>query len=368
VSLPGLLDGLPATDDGVLLLTSDRAFGHGEDGAGEAAYAEQFVVDTEYESALGDGLGRVLDEVRADRRRPALEIGCGTGILTRPLVRRGDYPTYVVTDASLAFVRHVRGSVGTTGSDVRYVVVDGGATDRLPARSFSLVAVRYVLHHILDWEAFLTSAAALLAPGGVLLLEEPVADGFLLQMMLANQLKAAGDLPAEVEKELDDFVGLTTWYLRRGVDKTLSEDKHLFALDEMRRWATTQGLETHVWRNLGLEELGGEARPRADYFAREFRHNLAVNFGFSEATLAAFDERVAPALEQLELVGGHDLGPTVKAVFAFRLPRHRPLGSRVRVAGAAARRRTETRLRAVPGLVPAARLARRVTRRLRPPA
>ena len=136
----------------------------------------------------------MLDRVHADRGGPAIEIGCGTGIFSRALARSGAFPGCLITDASLDFVRRARGYVlkpfaGLPSVDerqVRFGLLMEDGMRALPESSFSLVSLRYVLHHILDWPAFIGESARLLRAGGVLTFEEPCLEGFMVQALLAS--------------------------------------------------------------------------------------------------------------------------------------------------------------------------------------
>src|ERR1700730_1046055 len=147
---------------------------------------------------------------------------------------------------------------GRTGG-VDYVVLATEEINRWPKRSLSLVALRYVLHHVLDWEAFLGAAASLLRPGGVLTFEEPCADGFLLQAQMVNTARkqpgVADTLGPQVHKDLDLFLGMTFWYLRTGVDKHLSVDKDLLSVSMVDGLGRHPGLENTLYPNMGYEML-----------------------------------------------------------------------------------------------------------------
>ena len=95
----------------------------------------------------------------ADHSAPALEIGAGTGIFSRPLVRRPS-TAYFVTDTSPYFLRVTRSSILERQRQAVYVVLSGDELHRWPAGTVSLVALRYTLHHVLEWERFVHSRAA----------------------------------------------------------------------------------------------------------------------------------------------------------------------------------------------------------------
>ncbi len=316
------LHGFPQ-HDGIRYLSSARSFGHSD--AGEEEYAKQFSVDGDYLRCVGSGIAYVLSAAEADSKHGALEIGCGTGIFSHALVAATTYPRYYISDMSPAFVKRTRALLAKSrpAGAVDYLVLSSEAFDSWPQGTLSLVALRYVLHHVLDWRAFIAHASALLVPGGVLVFEEPCADGYLLQAILMQSLRKRlqdFDCSDAVRKEIDFFISTIFWYLRTDVDKTNSEDKHLFQPTNVVGLAQDVGLRSRFYPNVGFEAVAEGQPPRATYFVDEFRHNLKVNFGFSAETLAVFETHVAPVCDELQTISGAANGPIIKGLFVFSKP------------------------------------------------
>ncbi len=108
----------------------------------------------------------ILDLLRPVRRREGtvLELGCGSGPLTRHLLAAGH--RVVASDASPAMLDLARRHL-PDGQDIRLIVLPD---DPLPAVD-AVVSVGHVLSYLPDEEAIrraLVSAAAALRPGGVL--------------------------------------------------------------------------------------------------------------------------------------------------------------------------------------------------------
>jgi SAM-dependent methyltransferase len=105
----------------------------------------------------------------------AFDVGAGTGYWVRVWHELG-VPRVDGCDLVPAAVERLEADFGPRGD--RFVVSDIGAPDPgLPAGPYGLVSVMNVLLHLTDDEAFrraLTSVAALVAPGGRLLLVEPI--------------------------------------------------------------------------------------------------------------------------------------------------------------------------------------------------
>jgi SAM-dependent methyltransferase len=111
------------------------------------------------------GILSLLEPVR-DRRGVVLELGCGSGALTRRLVDAGH--RVVATDASPALLELAREHA--PGADLRRLVLPD---DPLPPAD-AIVAVGHVLNYLPDEDAIdraLAAMAAALAPEGVLALD-----------------------------------------------------------------------------------------------------------------------------------------------------------------------------------------------------
>lgn len=129
-----------------------------------------------------------LAEALRDRRR-ILEVGCGRGDVARALAAAGHDVTAL--DLELADPRPT--------PNVTYVASDFLAYDAAP---FDAIAFTASLHHIAPLDRALDRAAALLAPGGALViddfdLEAPDADTLHWYYELQDLLVAAGLYPED---------------------------------------------------------------------------------------------------------------------------------------------------------------------------
>jgi malonyl CoA-acyl carrier protein transacylase/SAM-dependent methyltransferase/NAD(P)-dependent dehydrogenase (short-subunit alcohol dehydrogenase family)/acyl carrier protein len=144
----------------------DALFGDGGASA-EALYAE-----SPFARAVNDVAVAALDTLLKKKRSARIiEIGCGTGGTTKsllPRLRPGD--RYLATDISPRFVAALQSKLGVEGAtlDISRPVSEQGLTDS----SADIVVAANVLHATPDLRATLANAAALLAPGGALLLIE----------------------------------------------------------------------------------------------------------------------------------------------------------------------------------------------------
>jgi SAM-dependent methyltransferase len=118
-------------------------------------------------AACAPGIVDFLAPVRA-RDGLVLELGCGTGLLTRELIAAGH--RVLATDASEAMLGIARETVGGTAQEVRRLVLPD---DPLP-RADAIVAIGHPLNYLPDAEAVnraLTAIAGALRPGGRLALD-----------------------------------------------------------------------------------------------------------------------------------------------------------------------------------------------------
>lgn len=105
-------------------------------------------------------------------RRPlvdlnALDLGCGGGLVSAPLARMGASVTAI--DASPEAIGAARAYAQQAGLDIDYRETTAEALVETGAQ-YDLVAALEIVEHVADVTAFLAAAAALVKPGGVLVL------------------------------------------------------------------------------------------------------------------------------------------------------------------------------------------------------
>lgn len=123
--------------------------------------------------------------------RRALDVGCGGGLLAEPLARLGAAVTAI--DAAPEAIAVARAHAEGQGLAIDYRAGEVAALIAEPGR-FDLVTALEVVEHVADVDAFLGALAALLAPGGLLILSTPnrTAKSRLLTVTLAE---ATGAVP-----------------------------------------------------------------------------------------------------------------------------------------------------------------------------
>jgi 2-polyprenyl-3-methyl-5-hydroxy-6-metoxy-1,4-benzoquinol methylase len=117
-----------------------------------------------------DDLARRVDATAPGARR-VLEIGCGDGSVADRVVRTHPRARYLGIDVSASPGRRYTGAPDRA----TFATMTSGQLRATEPAPFDLVLVVDVLHHVHDVRdraALLADAAALLAPGGVLLVKE----------------------------------------------------------------------------------------------------------------------------------------------------------------------------------------------------
>jgi 2-polyprenyl-6-hydroxyphenyl methylase/3-demethylubiquinone-9 3-methyltransferase len=130
---------------------------------------------------------------------PALDVGCGAGLLAEPLARLGAEVTGV--DAAEETIAAARAHAAGSGLAIDY---RQGELAGLGLGTFDLVTAMEVLEHVADKPAFVRQLSGHLAPDGLLVLSTPnrTPQSRLLMVGLAE---AVGAIPRGTH-HWDDFV------------------------------------------------------------------------------------------------------------------------------------------------------------------
>jgi ubiquinone/menaquinone biosynthesis C-methylase UbiE len=319
------LASLPREEEGFSCISTPRRYAHAESG-----YDEHYQSDPA-NMLVGRGLVSLLREHKAPTDGPALEIGCGTGLVSLGLAAENAYPLTLISDPSPEFLKITRSKIRAheiAEDRLAYALLVGEELDRLPAAAFSLIVLRSTLHHVLDVQAFIASAARALRPGGILTFQEPCMEGYILMGAMAQFLPAlargvdggARPLSAEQERKVDEFVRSMEYYSRRDVDKTLAEDKHLFRVDELMKMGEASDLSVEFLPNTAYEAFCAppDQRRGADAFTPFFRGYAKYCMGWDDALMARFDEHLGPYCQYVENTAAGGSGPYMHGVFVCR--------------------------------------------------
>lgn len=102
--------------------------------------------------------------------RTAIDIGCGAGLMTEPLARMGAQVTGI--DAAPENIEAARDHAVAGGLAIDYRATSVEAMAATGAK-FDIVTCLEVIEHVADRDSFFAGLAALLAPGGVMVVSTP---------------------------------------------------------------------------------------------------------------------------------------------------------------------------------------------------
>ena len=122
--------------------------------------------------ALADAVG-ALDRPASEVR--ALDLGCGSGNVTRHLLDLG--VSVVAADVSPHFLRLVRRRFGSCGR-LETRLVNGQDLAGVEGESFDLACAYSVLHHVPDYLAMVDEMARVARPGGLVFLDHEANENF----------------------------------------------------------------------------------------------------------------------------------------------------------------------------------------------
>ena len=132
-----------------------------------------------------DQLGAFLDRVRP---ASVLEIGPGSGHLTRRIVTYPTVERYVAVDINGAFLDYLRPRLTALRPDLSVTLVESTIA-QAPDESFDAVVMISAVHHIPDRDELFTGLHKRLRPAGRVLAVDPTHYLFRLRKMMRKVLK-----------------------------------------------------------------------------------------------------------------------------------------------------------------------------------
>lgn len=146
-----------------------------------------------------------------------LDLGCGVMGILGPLSRRvGPGGEVVGVDRDAAHLAAARDFLEGAGLDnVRLWEGDASQTG-LPRASFDLVHARFLLPHVVDPAAVLAEMVALARPGGVVVLQEPIHEGWAFYPPSERWSRLRQILEAGIALRGDINIGARSYDLLRG--------------------------------------------------------------------------------------------------------------------------------------------------------
>lgn len=167
------------------------------------AQAPSYEAHAGLQQAVARNLAVRLPDLGAPR---VLELGCGTGLLSRHLVARYPDGEFVLTDVAPAMLGECRRNLADANARrVHYEVMDAGAPSGY--EGLDLIVTSMTLHWVSDPVASLMRLRGLLAPHGLLLFAALGPDSFAeWRTVLATERLPSGiselpEIPGVVEEE-----------------------------------------------------------------------------------------------------------------------------------------------------------------------
>ena len=171
--------------------------------------------------------------------KQALDVGCGAGLLAEPLARLGAKVTAI--DAAPELIAAAQDHARGQQLEIDY---RAAAVEEIEGK-FDLVTALEVIEHVADPAAFLKAIAALLAPGGLLILSTPNRTAWSRLMMIT-----IGEGLGEIPRGTHDFDA----FIAPDGMKALHAEAGLRCMDvEGIAWSPTRGL--HLSDDIRLNYL-----------------------------------------------------------------------------------------------------------------
>jgi malonyl-CoA O-methyltransferase len=167
------------------------------------ARAGSYELHAGLQRAVADKLASFLPELESPR---VLELGCGTGLFSRHLVKRYPRGSFVLTDVAPAMIAECRRNLAPAGTaHTSFEVMDAGEAGG--HAELDLIVSSMTLHWLADPVASVERLRQFLAPTGLLLYATLGTDSFAeWRAVLARQGLASGladiyPLPGVIEEE-----------------------------------------------------------------------------------------------------------------------------------------------------------------------
>jgi len=332
-------------NESIYYLTPPRDYYHEEEG-----YDAQYGISQD-DVSYGNGLSNLLVSRGCDFSAPALEIGCGTGLLTLGMCNKNPFPLFIASDASPAFVRIVKNKLQQTDNfndTIRLAVLDGDALASAPEQSFSLIVLKATLHHIINPESFIKNISKLLVPRGLLVFQEPFREGHILLGLMAQSLmdkryktvsrkfwkgliQAHMIMPNRFTKKISDLASTYSKFAklqllvdtmkaasRRDLDKSTWEDKHLFRVSDITQWGHNADLDVEFIANRDFNEFADEANQTCFSYRKFVFAYLSKCMNFGDQFALDFESDLGTSFDYLDQVASKNNAPEFHGIVLYR--------------------------------------------------
>jgi ubiquinone/menaquinone biosynthesis C-methylase UbiE len=268
--------------------------------------------------AKGTNLATRLDEIGVPGGL-ALELGCGAGAGSRPIVSSGYFSRYLITDGSSDLAAITRESIESLGinasGSVSYATLLDSDLPQFPSSSVSAIFLFASLHHFIDWQETLRVCARVLEPGGIIFFTDPCLETNLILSTLfcAFESKYRAKHPfvrKRFFKPMHQLIAATKF---RGnphaPDKERFEDKHFFQIRDMYQFAQEEGLRFRHFPNANVGNFSVEGVPPKIPFRPFIRGILSNSQHFPDDLIEAFISEMEQPLDLLEYFWSAGQGP-----------------------------------------------------------
>jgi len=263
----------------------------------ESSYDDLHPPEDEVPEVLLSNWQRVFSDCHATMGE-VLELGCGSGYMTRALVNEFPFTDVHAVDISPVFLDMARKKIGEDSQCKAIFYVCDANFLPFADNTFDVVIGRSVLHHFVDYEKILARIATLLRPGGRAIFYEPVIQGkakiaFMLQLMMMVNNRFA--TPIFDEEDLVKIKRLQKHLVKElaiGDDRKKleqMEDKYIFNAVKMQQTGIDCGFSAVHYRNwqsldgvyrIGLEQhltvlgINREKVRKFSFLTRAYRENI----------------------------------------------------------------------------------------------
>jgi ubiquinone/menaquinone biosynthesis C-methylase UbiE len=254
-------------------------------------------------------LSRAFDRVGLDRRiTMALELGCGFGSATLPLLKLCPEAFVVATELSAPMLAALKPKLAEKGHEKRCGLMQLDA-ERLEFNDacFDLVCGAAILHHLFHPERTLEQVARVLKPGGVAVFFEPFLPGYAILGLIYREIMAHWRFRF-LRPKTRKYFAHTVWVWQQMEDQDKShaffqgtDDKWLFTRAYFFAEAARCG-----FRRCLVDALDKGGRPLASRAASHFSGNAVADDirPWMQRIIDRYENALSPASRQEFLTEG----------------------------------------------------------------
>lgn len=269
------------------------------------------------------GFAKLLMENKINTSYPFLEIGAGTGVLTLPILQDNNFPLHIISDSSISFLKILQKKLNYSNisANTKFCSMKAEELELFPDKIFSVIALRYVLHHISDWKNFIGLCRRKLINGGALIFEEPLSNGFVLEAFAVQFLPVLAsidknDLTNEENNCLLSLLNVTKFYLNKSLDKSFSEDKHAFQIEDIWQAAQESSFSCRAYPGYGIDRLVPLCK---DNFMEMFLYNCRHNLSYPESFVNKVDKYLSPYAKFLQNLDENAVVSFNRGIFVLKV-------------------------------------------------